>query len=339
MTMIDKPSCKTMKRLRLTASVHCLILSCAAVFAQNVDYSVVSVPEETGTEFTKITRTGDYVAMPDVMRSGGRLMWLTNKVLDVSPDGSTLAYLSLRNNATNIFVKDINRQGSATQRTNRQAIMDFSYSPDGNEILFSESRGKNNQIFSTGAKTGYVCRQITSNDKDYSPVYSPDMKQVFFCRQEYNGASIWSYDVDNKFLSSFFPGMNPVPLHDRKVVLVARTNSEGKGEIWRVNYETGVEECIISDPQHSFTTPSVSPDGKWILIVGDGHIDMPAGGQYNNTDIFVARTDGTQLTQLTYHAADDLSPVWGRDGRSIYFISRRGDSEGAPNVWKMSFNL
>ena len=28
--------------------------------------------------------------------------------------------------------------------------------------------------------------------------------------------------------------------------------------------------------------------------------------------------------QLTYHAADDLSPVWGRDGRYIYFVSQRG---------------
>jgi len=326
-----------MKKIRSVA-IAFLLGECAVAYAQNVDYSVVSVPEETGIEFTKVTRTGDYVAMPQVIRSGGQLLWLTNKVLDVSPDGSTLAYLSLRNNTTNIFIKDVNRQGSATQRTNRQGIMDFSYSPDGKEILFSESRGQNNQIFSTGAKTGYVCRQITSNDKDYSPVYSPDMKQIFFCRQEYKGASIWSYDVNNKFLSSYFAGMNPVPIANQKVLVVARTNTDGKGEIWRVNYDTGDEECLISDPQHSFTTPSISPDGKWILLVGDGHIDMPGGGQYNNTDIFVARTDGTQLTQLTYHAADDISPVWARDGRSIFFISQRGDAEGAPNIWKMSFN-
>lgn len=35
-----------------------------SLFAQQVDYSVVSVQEESGTEFTKITTVGDYVCMP-----------------------------------------------------------------------------------------------------------------------------------------------------------------------------------------------------------------------------------------------------------------------------------
>ena len=59
---------------------------------------------------------------------------------------------------------------------------------------------------------------------------------------------------------------------------------------------------------------------------------------YANTDIFVCHNDGTQLTQITYHAADDLSPVWSRDGKYIYFISQRGSSTGTANVWRMSFN-
>ena len=58
---------------------------------------------------------------------------------------------------------------------------------------------------------------------------------------------------------------------------------------------------------------------------------------YANTDIFVCKKDGTQLMQLTYHAADDLSPVWSSDGNSIYFISQRGSANGTANVWKMTF--
>lgn len=301
-----------------------------------VDYSVVYVNEESGVEFTPITTANDYVCMPIVKRSGARVNWLSNKIIDVSVDGAQLAYLSARNNTTNIFIKDIYKQGGSVQRTNRQAVLDFSYSPDGKYICFSEASGKFNQIYQTSSNKGYVCRQITSNNKDYSPVYSPDMKNIFFARQENNGISVWSYNTANNFLSNYTKGMNPCPLKTESSILCSRVNPQGLGEIWRINYETGTEECILSDPNRSFTTPTLSPDGKWILLVGS-NVLMNGNMQYANTDIFVCQADGTQLSQLTYHAADDLSPTWSKDGKYIYFISQRGSSTGCANVWRMTF--
>lgn len=304
--------------------------------AQQVDYSVVSVPEEAGIDFTRITSPNDYVCMPLVRRQGDRLDWFTNRILDISADGTRIAYLSFRNNATNIFIKEISRQGSSVQRTNRSNVLDFSYSPDGKYICFSERRGESNQIFQTDASTGYVCRQITTGNQDYSPVYSADMQQLFFARQETNGVSIWSHNIRNNFLSSYTSGMNPCPLKAETAFLCTRTNSAGRSEIWKIDYSTGVEECIVSDPKRSFTTPSISPDGKWVLFSGESILD---GGSftYRNTDIFVCRIDGTGFAQITYHAADDLIPIWSRDGASIYFISQRGDADGTANIWRMPF--
>lgn len=312
------------------------LLMAAAPSTAQVDYSVVSVNEESGMEFTRITSENDYVCMPEVRRSGSTVNWLSNRILDISTDGTQLAYLSARNNTSNIFIKDIGKQGSSVQRTNRQAVLDFSYSPDGKYICFSEQSGRYNQIFQTGARTGYVCRQITGNNQDYSPVYSADMKNIFFARQETNGVSVWSYNISNNFLSSYTKGMNPCPVSGQTSILCTRVNAQGNGEIWRVDYSTGTEECILSAPDRSFTTPSLSPDGRWILAVGSNVLSAGTF-MYANTDIFVCRTDGTQLTQLTYHAADDLSPVWSRDGRYIYFISQRGSAEAAANVWRMTF--
>lgn len=301
-----------------------------------VDYSVVQVNEESGTNFTQITTDNDYVCMPEVKRSGHGINWLSNRILDLSVDGSQLAYLSARSNTTNIFIKDIGKQGASVQRTNRQFVLDFTYSPDGKYICFSEANGKLNQIFQTSATSGYVCRQITSGNKDYSPVYSADMKNIFFARMENNGASVWSYDVGSNFLSSYTKGLNPCPTTGKNSILCTRINAEGRGEIWRVNYQTGIEECIVSDPSRSFTTPSISPDGRWILFVGSNALTN-GNTQYFNTDIFACHVDGTQLVQLTYHAADDISPVWSRDGRFIYFISQRGSATGTANVWRMDF--
>lgn len=308
----------------------------AKVVAQNVDYSVVSVNEETGLNFTKITSDNDYVCMPEVKRSSSGVNWLTNTIIDISKDGNSIAYLSARNNTTNIFIKDLNKQGASVQRTNRQAVLDFSYSPDGKYIVFSEMNGKSNQIFQTSAVNGYVCRQITNGSRDYTPKYSADMKQVFFSRQENNGVGIWSYNIGNNFLSSMSSGYNPFPIPSSTSLLCVRINGDGRGEIWKIDYNTGTEECIISDAVRSFSSPVLSPDGQWILFVGSNALN--AGNKnYYNTDLFVCAIDGSNLYQLTYHAADDLSPVWSRDGRYIYFISQRGSENATANVWRIDF--
>lgn len=305
--------------------------------AQKVDYSVVYVPEETALDLVKITKESDYVCLPTVKRNRNGVSWLTNKIIDVSPDGQYLAYLSLRNNASNVFVKEIAKQGSSSQRTNRSSVNGFSFTPDGKQICFSEAKGKINQIFVTDAKNGYVCRQITSGANDYSPVCSSDMKTIYFARMENKGSSVWGYDVDRNYLASYTAGLNPIAGADSDVIFVAR-ESNGKGEIWKINLSSGVEECVVSDREHSFFSPQLSPDGKTLVLVGASHLDNGIGG-YWNTDIFTCQTDGTNLQQLTHHAADDLSPVWSPDGKYIYFISQRGSLDATPNVWRINSNL
>ncbi|MBO5641954.1 MAG: PD40 domain-containing protein, partial [Prevotella sp.] len=92
----------------------------------------------------------------------------------------------------------------------------------------------------------------------------------------------------------------------------------------------------LGAPNKSYTSPQLSPDGNWILVVGSSKSEKE---KTENTDIFVVRTDGTLFTQLTYHPGHDLSPVWSPDGKSIFFLSQRGSVKGNYNVWRMDFNL
>lgn len=323
-----------MRRLLLIAMLFVLGVVC--VEAQSVDYSVVNAIEERGVDFMQVTQSNDYVCMPIVNRQKGSISWLSNRIIDVSVDGNYIAYVSSRNGSTNIFIKVLGKQGGSIQRTNRQTVVDFSFSPDGRSIVFSENRGSTNQIFVTDATTGYMCRQITTSSLDYSPIYSSKMDKILFSRMENNGVAIWSYDVKSNFLSSYSSGMNPCPVNNADVYLCTRISSNGRGEIWKINYSTGVEECIVSDPSRSFTTPVLSPDGEWILFVGESDITTP-DFVYKNTDIYACRIDGTGMAQLTYHAADDLSPVWSRCGQYIYFISQRGSATATANIWRMPF--
>lgn len=301
------------------------------------DWSVVSVPQEVGSEFIRITSDGDYVYMP-IVKNAKCLQWDASRVMDIAPDGMRVAYLSKRNGSTNIFIKDLEKQGSSIQRTKRQFVNDFSYSPDGKNICFSEQVGKERQVFQTDAEKGYVCRQFTSGAIDCNPVYSADMSQVFFSRKEKKGGSIWSYNIKNNFLATFTAGEYPYPLKNETSYYCMRYNIDGRGEIWKINYESNLEECIVSDMTKGFSTPILSPDKQWLLFVGESVI-VDGKNSVRNTDIYVCRPDGTDLTQLTFHPANDMCPVWSKNGDYIYFISQRGSMEKTPNIWRMSFIL
>ena len=310
-------------------------LSCSIVsFAQKVDYSVVSVPEEVGLELKKITSDNDMVAMPLVRRGLFGIQWVTGHVMDIAPNDSTLAFISDRDKTTNIYVKALWRHSASIKRTNRTGVMDPSYSPDGKFICFSEEIGRSRQIFQTDAFQGFVCRQITNGSMDYGPVYSQDMTKIFFSRKESKGYSIWSYDLKEKFLSSYTVGMNPFVINCSQI-LCSRSNAEGRGEIWLIDLEKGTEECIVSDPKISFSSPVLSPDGKRIAFVGG--TPLPYKNRfYWNTDIYVCNVDGTDLQRITYHAADDLCPIWSIDGQFLYFISQRGSESACANIWRIS---
>lgn len=322
--------------LRLSVSTF-FVFVFATAFSQKVDYSITSVPEEAGLEFLQITKESDYTCIGPVQRSRNGVNWMTNRILAISPDGKELAYLSLRNGLTNIFIKDIDKQGASRQRTNRAKVIDFSYSSDGKNICFAENKGKNTQLFITDAHNGYICRQITSESQDYAPIYSADMGIIFFTRMESLGAGIWGLDLNKNFLASYTSGMNPYPSSTENAIYVARNNTNGKGEIWKINLDSNIEECILSHPVMSFYSPVLSPDGQTLLLVGGSKIENNKF-VYWNTDIYTCSIDGSNLRQITYHAADDLSPVWSSDGNYIYFISQRGNAQGTANVWRITYN-
>ena len=114
------------------------------------------------------------------------------------------------------------------------------------------------------------------------------MKLKFLTRQENKSISIWSHDMQNNFLANYSQGLNPYPVKGEPAFICVRPNAAGRSEIWKVNYETGVEECIVSQPDRDFTSPSISPDGQWLLFVGSSKIETGSFSYYN-TDLFVSR--------------------------------------------------
>jgi hypothetical protein len=68
---------------------------------------------------------------------------------------------------------------------------------------------------------------------------------------------------------------------------------------------------------------SPSPDGRWLAFVSGR----------NQDDIFVVRTDGTELRQLTDDTYRDMNPRWFPDSKTILFYSNRS---GRYQVWTIN---
>ncbi len=67
--------------------------------------------------------------------------------------------------------------------------------------------------------------------------------------------------------------------------------------------------------------PTFSPDGKYIAFSWNG-------GDQHTTDIYVKKTDGSDLVRLTHTPENDYKPVWSFDGNRIAFLRK---TKNAPN--------
>lgn len=308
---------------------------------KEINYTSLTVPEEGGIKFIKYTDQIDVVLGPWIQSDKGIISWYTPSMIGVSPDGGKIAYIARKDEKNNIFIKNTSGGRTTIQRTFRNNVLDVSYSPDGEHLVFTDEVNSNRNILQIRANQGASIQQLIVTDAmETSPVYSPDGNHIYYTQSEYDNVSslyryyLWSFNRTTSLKTQYSEGFNPsISPNDLSVVAVCRNNREtGYGEIYTLDLETGQETLILSDSEIGFSSPSISPDGKEVVVVGT---TLATQSRVGNLDIYTVKMDGTNLTQLTFHPGHDVSPVWSPDGESIYFLGQRGSEDGSWNVWKM----
>jgi Tol biopolymer transport system component len=179
---------------------------------------------------------------------------------------------------------------------------------------------------------GQAPRRLTAHPAlDYNPIFSPDGRWVVFCSERRGNPDLFALDLQNpgsppRLLT---PGeaMEDAPAFspDGKRLAFVGTR-DGNADIFVMPFRPEGPEASSSavnltrHPGGDFN-PAFSPDGQEIAFASDRD-------GYRMSEIYVMRTDGSQVRRLTRAEGWDGSPAWSGNGESIYFYSQRDTGAG-----------
>ncbi|HEV7475803.1 MAG TPA: S9 family peptidase [Pyrinomonadaceae bacterium] len=268
-----------------------------------VAYTVNEVKMEKDKEWKTVTQ----VWM--VPTAGGKAMQYTrgdksSTAPDWSPNGRMLSFLSDRE-------KDGERQvwammadgGEAWVVTSHKGgVTGFRWSPDGKQLLLSATDQPNKD------------EEDRKKVKDDTMVVDRDLKM----------SHLWLWNVEKKegkrLTEGSFTVSDPQWSPDgARITYTVRPSPKADdgslSDVWVLTLANGEKKKLIADPGSS-DTARWSPDGKWIAYTGSTDVS----GGVSTSYLYLIAADGGVAKQLT--AKFDLpvgTPVWSRDGRTIYF--------------------
>ena len=265
---------------------------------------------------------------------------------DVTIDkaGEYLLYSSTRHRETS----DIYRQridGSAITQLTDDASNDVmpALSPDGKTIAFASDRSGNWDIYLMDADGGPAVQLTSDRTHEIHPSFSPDGKHLVYSSLS-DRSGQWQLvviDVANPPTKRYighglFPQWSPTG----STILYQRARERGTRwfSVWTVELddrgEAGSPTEVLWSSEFACITPSWSPDGKAVVFCTVLNPDADTQGERPaESDVWIAKADGSGRTKMTRGRFANLQPVWSGDN-AIYFVSNRA-TNGVENIWAL----
>lgn len=257
-----------------------------------------------------------------------------------SPDGSKIAFVSTRTGNAELFVMDADGSNVTQVTDNQGSIRWPRWSPDGSMIAFRANVDGQQDIYVTpapgtspkqSANSSATCDelvQVTDHPEvDNEPVWSPDGSTIYFFSTRDGFGGVWEieFGCDGgsnpiKLTVEFEFGCSPAVgwTLDGNAKLSFVGEQGDQFDIWVMDLDIDLNGSNKMDTGTSLARKNVSavnvtnhPATDWSSTwIDDGDRLMFDTDRNDNWDIYSINVDGSGLTQLTDHPADDRYPAW-----------------------------
>jgi tol-pal system beta propeller repeat protein TolB len=271
-----------------------IVFTCQVFKTQFADQ--VCIMNADGSEYRRLTTKTD----------------VRNFYPSLSPDGKTVVYSRFRQQNIIEIIEYRLVDGDEHRLTDNLGIATApDISPDGNSIVFMLWTAEKEQyeiwVMDRDGSDPHRIRKIIGWD----PNWSPSGEQILFAATDPTDGTNQLFAMDangaNKYRISNLPsirGRSDWSLDGSQIVTYS-------GEAWKrnvyiMNADGSGSHRLTPDGGNS-QGPSFSPDGKWVVFTA--YYD-----HYNDDhgcEIYIIRTDGTDLRRLTNNDYCDYQPRWG----------------------------
>jgi Tol biopolymer transport system component len=236
-----------------------------------------------------------------------------------SPDGDRIAFVSDRDGNDEIYLMKADGGDVSRLTETVDASESFpAWSPDGTRISFDSDRDGNWDIYLMASDGSDVRRLTDHASDDWISSWSPAGDQIVFESRRDGNYEIYVIGSDGGEVGRLtdnrthdgFPAWSPVG-----TAIAFMSQRDGNYDIYTMPAPGSPVQATADEADHQRIThdrgqdsdPAWSPDGEWLAYVSD---------RDGNDEIYIIKTDGTDLRQLTDNGAQNWSPAWQPSGRS-----------------------
>lgn len=252
-----------------------------------------------------------------------------------SPDGGRLAFIrsAVAGVSNDIYVMAANG-GLAKRLTfdHRPMTGSLAWTPDSREIVFASARSAEMGLWVVSAD-GSIPRPVAGPVGEAAwPTIPSNSDKTLVYEQSLGKADVWRLDLKDAnhaqrapfaLVSEKGDKMRPELSPDGKKIAF-ESDRLGFWDIWTCDVD-GSRCDQVTSLHGTAGRARWSPDGRYIAF--EFH-------PQERSEIYVVEVPGGVPRLLpTIPGSDNLSPSWSRDGKSIYFASKRGGE--AFQIWKM----
>ncbi|MDX2033520.1 MAG: LpqB family beta-propeller domain-containing protein [Blastocatellia bacterium] len=226
------------------------------------------------------------------------------------------------------------KSARAVQVEGRASFSEPALSPDRKEIAFVSG----GDIWTVGAEGGDARLLVSHPANESRPLYSPDGKRLAFISARTGGGDIYLLTLETGELQrlTFDDANDQLDGWSRDGRWIYFTSSSrdiaGMNDLYRVASAGGTPMQVSADRYASEYWAAPSPDGEAVAFTARG---LTASQWWRNGRSHIDQCEiwllsGKGYERVTDGGVKEMWPMWSADGRQLYFVSDRGNTQ---NLW------